>query len=201
MKFNIVPVFFNVGVDEEAEVAERCGLNGPQEKNNSDNFKITQEYIRKFKQKNYFKHISKDGKYFQNDCTRFSGKVANNDEALIDDLMDILKREVTSRRRKNTDILTISSLICQKLSGLRFTSCRDGLARSTLAVSLEQARLLTREYDLKSEDFSSILDTIRSEGLRRGKSGRYNLTTMEVRELPPLYRPPLGSYGPENTLI
>ena len=47
----------------------------------------------------------------------FSGKIANNDEALIDDLMHILKREVSSRRNKNTDILTLSSMICNKLSG------------------------------------------------------------------------------------
>ena len=60
MKFNIVPVFFNVGIDHEAERAERFGLNGPQEKNNSDNFRILAEYVRKFKQKNYFNHISKN---------------------------------------------------------------------------------------------------------------------------------------------
>ena len=47
----------------------------------------------------------------------FAGKTANNDEALIDDLMHILKREVSSRKNKNTDILNLSSIICQKLSG------------------------------------------------------------------------------------
>ena len=60
MKFNIVPVFFNIGLDHQAELAHKAGLNGPQEKNNSDNFKILVEYVRKFKQKNYFNHISKD---------------------------------------------------------------------------------------------------------------------------------------------
>merc|ERR1719228_2043069 len=40
MKFNIIPVFFNIGIDEHATVADKFGLNGPQEKNNSDNFKI-----------------------------------------------------------------------------------------------------------------------------------------------------------------
>ena len=59
MKFNIVPVFFNVGIDGQAAVADQLGLNGPQEKNNSDNFRILAEYVRKFKQKNYFNHISK----------------------------------------------------------------------------------------------------------------------------------------------
>ena len=64
MKFNIIPVFFNVGVDQQAELGERFGLNAPQEKNNSDNFKILVEYVRKFKQKNYFNHISKEGTCF-----------------------------------------------------------------------------------------------------------------------------------------
>ena len=41
----------------------------------------------------------------------------NNDEALIDDLMMVLRKEVASRRNKNVDILNISSIICHKLSG------------------------------------------------------------------------------------
>ena len=45
------------------------------------------------------------------------GKVPINDEALIDDLVMILKKEVASQRNKNVDILNISSLICHKLSG------------------------------------------------------------------------------------
>ena len=57
-KFSIVPVFFNIGIDQEAVRAERSGNIGPQEKNNSDNLRILVEYVRKFKQKNYFNHIS-----------------------------------------------------------------------------------------------------------------------------------------------
>ena len=37
--FTITPVFFNVGINEKATLAEKLGLNGPQEKNNSDNFR------------------------------------------------------------------------------------------------------------------------------------------------------------------
>ena len=127
MKFNIVPVFFNIGIDEEALKADRLGLNGAQDKNNSDNFRILVEYVRKFKQKNYFNHISKY-RYillFQSVFTFFSlGKVPINDEALIDDLMMILKKEVASQRNKNVDILNISSLICHKLSGKPATTFR-----------------------------------------------------------------------------
>ena len=52
-------MFFNIGIDDEAWKADRLGLNGAQDKNNSDNFRILVEYVRKFKQKNYFNHISK----------------------------------------------------------------------------------------------------------------------------------------------
>ena len=37
--FTITPVFFNIGINEMATLAEKLGLNGPQEKNNSDNFR------------------------------------------------------------------------------------------------------------------------------------------------------------------
>ena len=118
MKFNIVPVFFNIGIDEEAWKADRLGLNGAQDKNNSDNFRILVEYVRKFKQKNYFNHISMNSFVMSSDFYNyFLGKVPINDEALIDDLVMILKKEVASQRNKNVDILNISSLICHKLSG------------------------------------------------------------------------------------
>ena len=39
LTFTITPVFFNVGINEKATLADKLGLNGPQEKNNSDNFR------------------------------------------------------------------------------------------------------------------------------------------------------------------
>ena len=49
---------------------------------------------------------------------QIAGKITNNDEALIDDLMVILKKEVSSRKIRNVDVLNISSWICHKLSGI-----------------------------------------------------------------------------------
>ena len=39
MRFTITPVLFNVGVNEMATIAEKLGNTGPQNKNNSDNFR------------------------------------------------------------------------------------------------------------------------------------------------------------------
>ena len=52
MTFNVTPVFFNIGINENATIAGRFGNNGPQEKNNLDNFKILSEYYRRFKKLN-----------------------------------------------------------------------------------------------------------------------------------------------------
>ena len=48
-KFNVTPVFFNVGINENATIAAKFGNNGPQDKNNVDNFKILSEYHRRLK--------------------------------------------------------------------------------------------------------------------------------------------------------
>jgi len=48
--FCVTPVLFNVGINEHATVAGQIpGGNATQEKNNMDNFKILQEYYRRFK--------------------------------------------------------------------------------------------------------------------------------------------------------
>ena len=109
---------------------------------------------------------------------QIAGKITNNDEALIDDLMVILKKEVSSRKIRNVDVLNISSWICHKLSGIqlhisnrlaitssssgiRFTSCRDGLAKTAMSITLEQTRILARDYDLKEAEFLKTLNLIR----------------------------------------
>lgn len=49
MTFSITPVLFNVGINENATLAHKMGHNGPQEKNNIDNFKTLAEYYRRYK--------------------------------------------------------------------------------------------------------------------------------------------------------
>ena len=44
---------FNIGINENATIAEKFGNNGPQEKNNIDNYKAMAEYYRRFKKLNF----------------------------------------------------------------------------------------------------------------------------------------------------
>ena len=62
MTFSITPVLFNVGINEKATLAHKMGLNGPQEKNNIDNFKALAEYYRRYKKLHLNTATSKNGK-------------------------------------------------------------------------------------------------------------------------------------------
>ena len=168
---------------------------------------------------------------------QIAGKITNNDEALIDDLMVILKKEVSSRKIRNVDVLNISSWICHKLSGIqihilkglpitssssgiRFTSCRDGLAKTAMSITLEQTRILARDYDLKEAEFLKTLNLIRrcdrhllrvlrqimimsffSVGLHGEKcmkntnTNKFTMSSLELQNLPRKYRPPIGTFG------
>lgn len=52
LSFNITPVFFNIGINERATLAESLGTIGPQEKSNVDNFDRLNEYYLRFKKLN-----------------------------------------------------------------------------------------------------------------------------------------------------
>merc|ERR1712024_337979 len=79
--FTITPVFFNVGINEKATLAEKLGLNGPQEKNNSDDFRILADYVRRYKKMKLFTAERRENR--DNNIRQFS---SGNDEALIEDL-------------------------------------------------------------------------------------------------------------------
>lgn len=52
LSFNVTPVFFNVGINEMASLAESLGTTKPQEKSNMDNFDRLNEYYLRFKKLN-----------------------------------------------------------------------------------------------------------------------------------------------------
>jgi len=198
MTFSITPVFFNIGINEKATIAEKLGYNVPQERNNSDNFKILLDYVRRFKKMNLFSAQEKK----ENNLRQFSPV---NDEANIDDLMSILKNEVANKRNKNVDILILSSQICLKLNGLRFTSCKSAKDRTGMSATLEQVNILSREFDLAENEYQRALDAMRSEGTRRHNClknidrTKYAFTTVQLATFPKQYKPPVGTFGSKVT--
>ena len=80
--------------------------------------------------------------YYYNEC---SGHSQNNDEALIDDLMPILKNEVSNKKNKNVDVLSLSSQICLKLNGKLFIFNIHKHVVSTQVCDLQAAKVAKTE--------------------------------------------------------
>jgi len=194
MTFSLTPVFFNIGINEKATIAHKMGNNGPQEKNNIDNFKTLAEYYRRFKR------INLSTKQHKN--KRFSSM---SNEADVDDLLNIMKDAVHCKKNKNVDILHLASQICRRMHGLRFTNCKSGKDRTGMAVTLEQIQILSREYDLAEHEYQKALDAMRSEGTRiencEKNIGRrkFAFGALQLAVCPYQYRPPVGTYQPNST--
>ena len=103
--FSIVPVFFNIGINEKATIAEKLGKNGPQERNNSENFSHLEKYVERYKT------LSTDRE--ENKLIR--GGLS--DQVLLEELMLKLQKEISSKKNKNVEIFSLCSEICMHLNG------------------------------------------------------------------------------------
>ncbi|XP_006615511.1 inositol polyphosphate-4-phosphatase type I A isoform X2 [Apis dorsata] len=194
ISFNVTPVFFNVGINEMASLAESLGTTKPQEKSNMDNFERLNEYYLRFKKLNLPTETS---------STRLGARSPLG-QTLVE-LMTNLKASVQAKVNKNVEILQLSSQICRRMRGLRFTSCKSAKDRTGMSVTLEQVNILTAEYHLAEHEYIRALDCMRSEGCRRENTWKnigirkYAFNSLQILTFPKLYRPPTGTYGSAQT--
>ncbi|XP_076377722.1 uncharacterized protein LOC117223713 isoform X4 [Megalopta genalis] len=194
ISFNVTPVFFNVGINEMASLAESLGTTKPQEKSNMDNYERLNEYYLRFKKLNLPTETA---------STRLGTRSPLGQT--LTELMTNLKTSVHAKVNKNVEILQLSSQICRRMRGLRFTSCKSAKDRTGMSVTLEQVNILTSEYHLAEHEFTRALDCIRSEGCRRENTWKnigirkYAFNSLQILTLPKLYRPPTGTYGSAQT--
>ncbi|KAL1517073.1 hypothetical protein ABEB36_000885 [Hypothenemus hampei] len=184
--FHVTPVFFNVGINEMASVAESIGATKPQERANIDNFDRLYAYYLRYRKIN------------QDSDNRQHGRCLN-------DLFEDLKTEVYSGKAKNVEVLRLVARICRHMKGLRFTSCKSAKDRTGMSVTLEQSRILVEEYHLAEHEFQKALDCMRSEGCRRENtmknigSRKYAFNSMQLLAFPKYYKPPPGTFGSAQT--
>ncbi|XP_072755320.1 inositol polyphosphate-4-phosphatase type I A isoform X3 [Anoplolepis gracilipes] len=190
LSFNVTPVFFNVGINEMASLAESLGTTKPQEKSNMDNYDRLNEYYLRFKKLNLPTEPT---------STRFAARSILGHT--LSDMMVNLKMCVQEKVNKNVEILQLSSQICRKMRGLRFTSCKSAKDRTGMSITLEQVNILSSEYHLAEDEYMRALDCMRSEGCRRENTWKnigvrkYAFNSLQILTLPRLYRPPTGTYG------
>ncbi|XP_025832000.1 type I inositol 3,4-bisphosphate 4-phosphatase isoform X2 [Agrilus planipennis] len=189
--FHVTPVFFNIGINEMATLAESLGATKPQERSNIDNFERLNEYYLRYRKLNI-----PDTNITNNRLSACSPQ-----QWSLGDLVDELRSEVYGNKNKNVAILHLASQISRQMKGLRFTSCKSAKDRTGMAVTLEQCNILLSEYHLAEHEFQRALDCMRSEGCRRENTQKninirkYAFNALQILTLPKYYRPPAGTFG------
>ncbi|KAG6444647.1 hypothetical protein O3G_MSEX003496 [Manduca sexta] len=191
LSFTITAVFFNVGINEKATLAEALGETTPQYHSNSDNLDRLNKY--------YLKH----NKTFPPDP--MAANRASSRTKPLEEVMENLRISVHKKTPRNVEILHLAALATRLMNGIRFTSCKSAKDRTGMSVTLEQGSILASEYHLAEHEVKKALNIMRSEGCRRENTyknigtRKYAFTKKQVMALPEEYRPPPGTYGSSHT--
>ncbi|XP_022917406.2 inositol polyphosphate-4-phosphatase type I A isoform X1 [Onthophagus taurus] len=197
VSFHVTPVFFNIGINEMATIAEGIGATRSQERSNIDNFERLNEYYLRYRKLNMPENCGFNSSN--------GGRVNSSTQKPLGEILDHLKTSVHLGKSKNVEILHLAGQICRQMKGLRFTSCKSAKDRTGMSVTLEACQILADEYHLAEHEFQKALDCMRSEGCRRENTmkntgvRKYAFNSLQILALPKLYRPPAGTYGSAQT--
>ncbi|XP_063633160.1 type II inositol 3,4-bisphosphate 4-phosphatase [Cydia splendana] len=189
LTFTITAVFFNIGVNEKATLAEALGETTPQYHSNCDNYDRLHKY--------YLKYCKV--------CPQDHTARASSRTKPLEEVMENLRIAVHKKVPKNVEVLHLAALATRLMNGIRFTSCKSAKDRTGMSVTLEQCSILASEYHLADTEMRKALAIMRSEGCRRENTfknigvRKYAFTKKQVAALPEDYRPPPGTFSSSQT--
>uniref|UniRef100_A0A1A9W218 phosphatidylinositol-3,4-bisphosphate 4-phosphatase n=1 Tax=Glossina brevipalpis TaxID=37001 RepID=A0A1A9W218_9MUSC len=194
LNFKFTPVFFNIGINEKATLAETLGQTRDQHRSNWDN------YIRL---KQYYSRYRKLTLTVPETPSKHEPHLPASQTLL--NALNLMEEQLKANVSKNVKILHLAEDACRLMSGLRFTLCKSAKDRTGMAVTLEQCRVLIQEFQLPAKNVPYVLATMRSEGTRMDNvfknidKRKYAFNLPQVVSLPVMYRPPIGAYGKAET--
>lgn len=110
VSFHVTPVFFNIGINEMATIAESIGATRPQERSNKDNFGRLNEYYLRYKKLSIT----------ESNVSSIRITACSQPIRSLYELVEELRITVYSSRMKNVEILHLASQICRQLKGKFF---------------------------------------------------------------------------------
>lgn len=110
LSFHVTPVFFNIGINEMATLAETIGATRPQERSNVDNFDRLNEYCLRYKKLNIP----------ETSVSNVRASAYSSQAKPLSDLIEEMKASVHSSKSKNVQILHNAAQICRKVKGRKY---------------------------------------------------------------------------------
>ncbi|KTF84268.1 hypothetical protein cypCar_00043073, partial [Cyprinus carpio] len=129
----VLPVLFNVGINEQQTIAERFGDISLQERINQKNFEILE---------GYYKSLT--------DTVPSECLPCFQTQTDIKELLDTLGQNVVTKKRKNVEILWLAGMICRRMNGIRLTSCKSAKDRT----SIEGCRIENVQKNIKCRKYA-----------------------------------------------
>lgn len=105
------------------------------------------------------------------------------------------------RGRKSVETLRMTSDVCRMLHGARITSCKSAKDRTSMSITLEQARILHAQHGLAADDVAWVTELMRRHGVRRANAeknvgrARYAFNSFQNFLLPAEFQAPDGTTG------
>jgi inositol polyphosphate-4-phosphatase len=199
----VVPVLFNLGVNEMQSVSNAAGDTSVQSAINRSGVASLRAYHAAFLR---FKQGGESGGGARAaSCAGQGGKAAGQVssggelEALLESLAYLVEAEAR-KGEKLVDLLLVSCYAARLLHGARTTSCKSAKDRTSVFQTLEAVRLAERWGWVDRASEQTVLDALRGpRGVRlrnaRANIGRlkYSFSPVQVRALPAELRPPLST--------
>lgn len=108
LSFHVTPVFFNIGINEMATIAESIGATKPQERSNIDNFERLNEYYLRYRKLNVPEGNLSNGS---------RSSACSPQLKSLYELIDELRTSVHSSKSKNVEVLYLAAQICRQMKG------------------------------------------------------------------------------------
>uniref|UniRef100_A0A0N4ZXE9 PH domain-containing protein n=1 Tax=Parastrongyloides trichosuri TaxID=131310 RepID=A0A0N4ZXE9_PARTI len=149
------------------------------------------------KENNYEEYINSSA--YQSVHNYFVGYPNKNER--VESLIKKLELEVkTSPSNKNVSLFKTVMSLTSALNGVNCISCKSGKDRTSMAVTLEEGRLLKETCGVNDDQVSEMIVCLRRDGVRRENCRKnvgkpmYSFSSFQMHFLPPEFRPPTGTF-------
>ncbi|WAQ98798.1 INP4A-like protein [Mya arenaria] len=174
-EIKLIPLFFNIGINEQGTLAERFGNTSLQDKANEESFGRLHNYVEEYKDK-------------------FMDKSSGaNSVGSIPSLVQQLHTNVYTKKSKNVEILHLAAESAKDRTAMAVTLEQVQILQRDHNLA---SHVFMQSLDCFRSEGVRRENTFKNVGLRK-----YAFNSLQLLSFPKQYRPPNGTYGNVQTAL